>query len=143
MNPKDTKRLAEAKGFVKVLKNRMPSNVDARELGCRSKLPWKALSLPDPLLYRIIELADAVCRLYEANLLASAFTLTCSAVETSAMLHWLHTQMDKTLSGLPSRLRPLRRRSHLCYITLPGEAACFVASRPQKMVVFSVATVLN
>ena len=99
MNPKDTEDLEEAKDFVKEFKNRLPSKVDQDELGCRSKLPWKALSIRDPLLYRIIELADAACRLYEANLLASAFTLTRSAFETAAMLHWLYKQMDKAVKS--------------------------------------------
>lgn len=97
MNSEDTERLEEAKVFVKELRNRLPSKVSLNELGCRSKLPWKVLSLRAPLLYRIIELADAACRLYKENMLASAFTLTRSAFETSAMLHWLHKQMDEAV----------------------------------------------
>lgn len=94
-----TSQLAEAKALVQTLKSWLPSSVEASKLGPRSKLPYKAMSLREPLLYRIVELGDVTCRLYEDNMLASAFTLTRSTLETSAMLYWLHMKMEETVKA--------------------------------------------
>lgn len=91
----NTNELAEAKALVQVLESWLPSSVKASELGPRSNLPYKAISLREPLLYRIVELGKATCRLYEDNMLVSAFTLTRSTLETSAMLYWLHLDYPK------------------------------------------------
>ena len=99
IKPKDASRLVEAKGFVQEFKNRLPLKVDANKLGLRSKLPFKAISLRDLLLYRITELGEASCSLYEDNMMASAFTLTRGALETSAMLHWLYKKMVETVTS--------------------------------------------
>jgi len=99
VKPKDASRLVEAKGLVQEFKDRLPSKVEANKLGCRSKLPFKAISLREALLYRVTELGEVSCRLYEDNMMASAFTLTRSVLETSAMLHWLQKKMEETVTS--------------------------------------------
>lgn len=99
MKHESIKDLEEARGLINEFRTRLPSQVNANELVSKSKLPWKVLSIRDPLLYRMIDLTDAACRLYEENLLASAFTLTRSSLETSAMLFWLFNKMDDAVKS--------------------------------------------
>ena len=96
---KDASRLVEIKSFIREFKDQLPSKVDANELRCRSKLPWTVMSLRGALLYRITDLSESACHLYEVNMLASAFTLTRAALETSAMLYWLYMQMEDTVKS--------------------------------------------
>ncbi len=93
MEPAQKDRLAQARGFLAALRGRLQSRVDPANLGKRSKLSFKAISLREVLLYRIVELGEAACDLYESDKLVSAFTLTRSTYETAAMLYWLHKKI--------------------------------------------------
>jgi hypothetical protein len=97
MKPKDASDLAEAKTILDELRTWLKPKVEAHKLATRSKLPYKAISLREPLLYRIVELGDVTCKLYQDNAMASAFTLTRSTLEASAMLYWLHMKIDETI----------------------------------------------
>lgn len=99
MKPKDASNLAEAKTLVQELRTWLKSKVEADSLGNRSKLPYKVMSLREPLLYRMVELANVTCRLYQNNEIASAYTLTRSTLEASAILYWLHMKIHKTVTA--------------------------------------------
>lgn len=107
--------LAQARTLVQELKSWLLSKVTADSLCSSSRIPFKAMSLREPLLYRMVELGDASCRLYEEKKMASAFTLTRSALETASMLYWLHMKMKQTieLKEVPSDLESMLKRALL------------------------------
>jgi hypothetical protein len=94
MKAENTADLVDARALIEEFKTRLPSEINANDSVSRSKLPWKVLSIRGPLLYRVIDLAEPACRLYEENMMAAAFTLTRSTLETSAMIYWLYSKMD-------------------------------------------------
>ena len=86
--------LGDAKRLVAEFKQNLPQKVDPASLTLNSKLPFKAMSLREVLLYRITELTEEACRLYEAKKNVAAILLTRSALETAAMLYWLHMEIS-------------------------------------------------
>lgn len=93
MEQDDTSRLTKAKELVTQLQERLTSTADPASLSHKSKLPFKVMSHREPLLYRMTELAELACHLYEVKKLVSAFILTRSAMETAAMLFFLQKKI--------------------------------------------------
>jgi hypothetical protein len=91
--------LAQAKELVNEFKLILPKQVDAASLSLKSKLPFKAVPLREVLLYRITELADSACILYEQEKVVSAFVMTRSLMETVAMLYWLYGKINRVVSS--------------------------------------------
>ncbi len=86
--------LGDAKKLVAEFKQNLPQKVDPASLTLNSKLPFKAMSLREVLLYRMTELTEEAYRLYEAKKNVAAILLTRSALETAAMLYWLHMEIS-------------------------------------------------
>jgi len=62
-----------------------------------SKLPFKADSLRNILLYRVSELADDSCKLFRLERHVSASILTRSIIETAALLFLLNKKIKYTI----------------------------------------------
>lgn len=91
-NPEES--LARAKELLAEFTLMLPKQVYAADLSIKSKIPFKAVPLRETLLYRVTELGEAACILYEHKKIVSAFIMTRSVMETLAMLYWLYTKID-------------------------------------------------
>ena len=67
----------------------LPKEIYLGSLTLESKLPWKAAVLRESLLHRFSDFVDAAVKLYEADRIIPAFTLTRAVMETTAMMYWL------------------------------------------------------
>ncbi len=79
------------------LKRRRSKRIHQFSLSKRSKLPFRVVTIREALLYRIAEISEAACHLYENNKLCSAFTLTRSALETAALLFLLDKKVGEII----------------------------------------------
>jgi len=80
----------QAKELAESMRASLPKEVYAGSLTLNSKLPFKAISFRELLIHRLSDLADVSIQLCEADQLVPAFVTTRAAVETTAMLFWLH-----------------------------------------------------
>jgi len=94
-NTNDTRRLGQAKQQVTEFKSMLPARVDSHHH--ERDLPFQANQVHIALRYRITELSDSTCKLYEANKFVSALILTRSIMETVAMLYGLHNDLEKAV----------------------------------------------
>ena len=99
MTPKAEEYLSHSKRLVKEFKLKLPKKVYAADLSVKSKIPFKAVPLREVLLYRVTELAEVACMLYEQNTIVSAFIMTRCVMETVAMLYWLYSRIDQVVQS--------------------------------------------
>ena len=91
--------LDDARDLIVKLKIELPAKIDFFQLSEKSKLPWKAASLSALCFYRIVELGEVSVDLYERRLPVSAFLITRSAMETTAILYWLYEKLTKAVEN--------------------------------------------
>lgn len=101
--------LALAERLIVSLREELQFNADAALLGIPSKLPFKVLSLREPLLHRIVDLAEATICLCREGRGMGAGILARSVLETTAILYVLREMVDRvvesrSLGGFDSRL---------------------------------------
>jgi uncharacterized YccA/Bax inhibitor family protein len=77
--------LAEAKGRSDLIAKSLPLKVVAAALTFKSKLPFKALSVREVLIYRVSALSAAAVEMFEQRRLVPAAVLTRAVVETVAV----------------------------------------------------------
>jgi len=76
--------MAEIRGRVEALEGSLPRRVDPMAVSPTAKLPFKALSYREALIWRMVELSRTAFTSFETDKLAAAILLTRAAVETSA-----------------------------------------------------------
>lgn len=91
--------LDEVRTRVSLLKNSLPQQFDGFAASPESKLPFKVLLYRESLIWRMAELSESACHLFEANDLISAIVLTRASVETTAALWYLHGKVKVAVSG--------------------------------------------
>lgn len=91
------KDIETAKRLVLAFKDNLPKRVDPASLTLNSKLPFKAVSLREVILYRMTELGEVAIELFEKKKMVSAFIIVRAASETVAMLYWLHKKMKNVV----------------------------------------------
>src|SRR5437870_10275788 len=91
----------EIRARVELLEGSLPRRVDPMAVSPTAKLPFKALSYRETLIWRMDELGRSAFESFENNKLASAILLTRAAVETSAAVWYLCAKVDAAVqSGL-------------------------------------------
>ena len=85
--------LEESKKLCELVNRNLTDKIEAASLSHNSKLPFKALSLKELLIYRIADLSEVTLQLYEDKKLVSAIILTRSVFETSSILYWLRKRL--------------------------------------------------
>ena len=96
-NPEES--LWHAKKITAEFRQNLPKRIYAASLSVKSKIPFKAVPLREVLFYRITELAEVACALYEEKKIVSAFIITRAVMETAAVLYWLHTQIQAVVES--------------------------------------------
>lgn len=91
--------LALAENLVGSLREELQLSVDAALLGFPSKLPFKVISLREPLLRRIVDLAEATICLCREGRGMGAGILARSVLETTAILYVLREMVDKVVEN--------------------------------------------
>ena len=91
--------LSRAQGLIREFKLNLPKKIYAADLSVKSKIPFKAVPLREVLLYRLTELAEVACMLYEENRIVSAFIMTRCVMETVAMLYWLYKRIEQVVQS--------------------------------------------
>ena len=94
-NKTEKKELAEAKQLSRRLSSNLPKKIEAASLSHYSKLPFKAFSLREALIYRIAELSEVAVELFESEKLVSAIIMTRAVYETTSILYWLFKSLEK------------------------------------------------
>jgi len=94
-NKTEKKELAEAKQLSRRLSSNLPKKIEAASLSYYSKLPFKAFSLREALIYRITELSEVAVELFESEKLVSAIIMTRAVYETTSVLYWLYKRLEK------------------------------------------------
>ncbi|MGI4789549.1 MAG: hypothetical protein ACRYFS_11940 [Janthinobacterium lividum] len=93
--------LSQVKEASATMKDSLPSRVDPYTISRISKLPFKAVAIRELLLHRGSELASIACELYERQSGVSAYILTRSFLETTAILYWLYQRVEEvTKTGI-------------------------------------------
>ena len=98
MEQEEATYFSRAKELVAELQGRLPTRVDLASTSLKSKVPMKAVALREALMYRLTELAEGACQLYEAGKFVPSIVLIRSACETAAMLFSLHKRIKDALS---------------------------------------------
>ena len=91
--------MEEIRGRLKLLESSRPSRVDPMAVSQSAKLPFKALSYREALIWRMEELSRGAFECFENDKLASAILLTRAAVETSAALWYLCAKFNDTVQS--------------------------------------------
>ena len=91
--------LSEIRGRLNILESNLPRRLDAMAVSPTAKLPFKALSYRESLIWRMTELGRSAFESFETDKLASAILLTRAAVETSAALWYLCAKVDAALKA--------------------------------------------
>jgi len=94
-NKIEKKELTEAKQLSMRLSSSLPKKIEAASLSHYSKLPFKAFSLREALIYRIAELSEVAVELFESEKLVSAIIMTRAVYETTSVLYWLYKSLEK------------------------------------------------
>jgi hypothetical protein len=91
--------LNEIEQRLQSLESNLPARVDGWALSQISKLPFKALSFRESLIYRMAELGRSAFDSFANNKLVSAILLTRGAVETSAALWYLCAKVEAAVQS--------------------------------------------
>jgi hypothetical protein len=97
LTPTLDEMLAEVRKRIKLLENSLPKQIDPIGIS-RTKLPFKVLSYREALIWRVVELAHAAHRIFEAGQIVASIVLTRSAVETNAALWYLDERVSSALA---------------------------------------------
>lgn len=84
----------EAKIIIREFKESLPDKIDAPSDPRKSQLPFGVDSLRTALLYRITDLSNAACLLFDSQMTIPGFVMTRATLETSAMLFWLWKKVN-------------------------------------------------
>ena len=87
--------IEEAESLAAALRESLPSGYDIASI---SKIPFKIISLREALLFRMSELSDATLKLYLNKHFVASCILARAAMETTAILFWLHSRILKVIS---------------------------------------------
>jgi hypothetical protein len=90
--------LAEADGRLALFEKNLPRQIDPIALS-RSKLPFKALSYRETLIWRVTELGRTAVENFKKDRVAAATLLTRAVVETTAALWYLRKKMTAALEA--------------------------------------------
>jgi len=93
--------LSEADGRLALFEKNLPRQIDPIALS-RSKLPFKALSYRETLIWRVTELGRAAVENFKQHRVAAATLLTRAVVETTAALWYLRKKMTAALEAAPT-----------------------------------------
>ena len=93
------KDIDSAKVLISEFKKILPDRVDPISITLKSKIPYKAVSLRELLLYRITELGESAIELYEKKRTISAFIITRAVMETAALFYWLHKRLERVVDS--------------------------------------------
>lgn len=96
--------LAEAKVLSEGIASSLPLKIEAAALTFRSKLPFKALSLRELLIHRVVELSSPAVEMFERQKIVAAVVLTRSVVETVAVTYALHRALHRFAESRDSSL---------------------------------------
>lgn len=77
----------------------LPDKIDILAVSPRSKLPFKALTYRETLIWRMAELSRSAYEAFVNNNLASAILLTRGAVETCAALWYLRNKVSAVVQA--------------------------------------------
>ena len=91
--------LKEIEARLQLLESNLPASVDGWAVSEISKLPFKALSFRESLIYRMAELGRGAFDSLADNKLVSAILLTRGAVETSAALWYLCAKVEAAVQS--------------------------------------------
>ncbi len=94
---KEIRRLSECKSFLKQINQRLAEKIAAYDLGYKSKLPFKAMSLHELLLHRVADLSEAAIDLFELRKLVPAAIITRAVYETTAILYSLRVRIEEVI----------------------------------------------
>lgn len=98
MEANSTERTLErAAELVSRLKALIPSQVQAAALGDPSKLPFKLLSVREPLLFRIVDLSEASLLLCREDRPVGAAVLARAVMESAAALYVLAEMVSRVV----------------------------------------------
>lgn len=98
MNQTSIDLIEEIKHLIAEIKNSLPTGFDISSISLRAKIPFKALSWREALLYRVSELATTALELYQTRRYVSACILTRALMETTGMLFWMHKKILKVIA---------------------------------------------
>jgi HJR/Mrr/RecB family endonuclease len=91
--------LAESRDRLGLLETNLPRRVDPMAVSPTAKLPFKALSYREALIWRMAELSRTALDSFMSDKLASAILLTRAAIETTAALWYLCAKVDAALTA--------------------------------------------
>ena len=91
--------LGELRCQLDLLESNLPIRVDPMAVSATVKLPFKALSYREALIWRMAELCRSAFKSFENDSLASAILLTRAALETTAALWFLCAKVDAALKA--------------------------------------------
>lgn len=89
----------EIKERLSAIEASLPRQMDILAVSPRSKLPFKALSYRETLIWRMAELSQSAYEEFASERLASAIILTRGAVETCAALWYLKTRVSAAVKA--------------------------------------------
>lgn len=93
----ETDLLGKGKLLSQALKASLPPRIDPATISTKAKIPFKALSVREVLLYRVSELAEAALRCYEDNQLVATAILSRALMESVALSYWLYKELQDSL----------------------------------------------
>lgn len=111
LHPTTESLICEIGERLKHLEQSLPTLIDPPRLS-RAKMPFKALSYRETLIWRMVDLTRGSLSSFRATNLAAAIVLTRASVETSAALWYLSEKMEgavaaNELADLDDRLMSL------------------------------------
>lgn len=89
----------EVEERIALLESNLPTRVDGFALSPISKLPFKALTFRECLIWRMAELSRSAFENYGQQRLASGILLTRGAIETSAALWYLCAKLETAIQA--------------------------------------------
>ncbi len=91
--------LTTVKDLIEELKSILPKRIYAASLSLKSKIPFKAVSLREALLHRLVDLSCVAYDLYMRDKSIPAFIMTRAVMETQALLFSLHKKIKKVVAA--------------------------------------------
>ena len=91
--------MEEIKDRLSSIESSLPRQMDILAVSPRSKLPFKALSYRETLIWRMTELSRTAYEAFASDRLASAIILTRGAVETVAALWYLRMKVSAAVKA--------------------------------------------
>src|SRR5574340_1019279 len=89
----------EIKERLSAIEANLPHQIDILAVSPRSKLPFKALSYRETLIWRMAELSRTAYDAFTDNRLATAILLTRGALETCAALWYLKAKVSAAVKA--------------------------------------------